>query len=153
MPRYLCYCPDYPDNLEKRLSVREAHLAMGQADKDSGAQRESLLSHFAGCHRERRVADDSLRYVVQKWQQHMYGGRVWIDVSVFGSPFLPQPGTTARERPPADVVNGQKPNLAGSVMVYQLDSLEAMWDRLKRDPYWEAGVWDRERLTVEELYN
>jgi hypothetical protein len=38
-------------------------------------------------------------------------------------------------------------------MVYTMPSLEAMWDRLKRDPYWQAGVWDQERLTVEELYN
>ncbi|BEI82497.1 hypothetical protein CcaverHIS002_0303650 [Cutaneotrichosporon cavernicola] len=37
MPLYVCYCPDYSDNLETRLSVREAHLAAAAEDKKTGA--------------------------------------------------------------------------------------------------------------------
>lgn len=38
MPRYLCFCPDYPDALERRFAVRERHLAEAKKDLDSGVQ-------------------------------------------------------------------------------------------------------------------
>jgi hypothetical protein len=41
MPLYICYCPDYPDNLQTRLGVREAHLAAAAEDKKTGASGES----------------------------------------------------------------------------------------------------------------
>ncbi|KLT46017.1 hypothetical protein CC85DRAFT_282157 [Cutaneotrichosporon oleaginosum] len=37
MPLYICYCPDYPDNLQTRLGVRDAHLAAAAEDKKTGA--------------------------------------------------------------------------------------------------------------------
>lgn len=40
MPLYICYCPDYPGNLETRLSVRDAHLADAVKDKETGASGE-----------------------------------------------------------------------------------------------------------------
>lgn len=43
MPLYLCYCPDYPDNLDARLKVREAHLAEATKDKEAGASGESRI--------------------------------------------------------------------------------------------------------------
>lgn len=38
MPRFLCYCPDYPNSLQKRLSVRPEHLVAAKADLESGLQ-------------------------------------------------------------------------------------------------------------------
>ena len=43
MPRFLCYCPDYPDSLQKRLAVRAEHLSGAQADKDAGLQGETAF--------------------------------------------------------------------------------------------------------------
>lgn len=36
MPLYLCYCPDYPNNLETRLQNRQAHLDEAGKDKVTG---------------------------------------------------------------------------------------------------------------------
>lgn len=44
MPRFLCYCPDYPDALERRLAVRPDHLVGAKKDWDNGVQSESHLS-------------------------------------------------------------------------------------------------------------
>ncbi|WVO17429.1 hypothetical protein L204_105121 [Cryptococcus depauperatus] len=64
-------------------------------------------------------------------------------------PIVPRPGTKARE---ASLPEGT-PNIAGSFMVYQMDTLEQVWDRLKEDVYWKAGIWDQEKIIVEELLN
>lgn len=40
MPLYVCYCPDYPDNLQTRLKAREAHLAAANEDKKTGSSGE-----------------------------------------------------------------------------------------------------------------
>lgn len=48
MPLYLAYCPDYPDNLQTRLSVREAHLEAAGKDKETGASGESTLGWQRG---------------------------------------------------------------------------------------------------------
>ncbi len=42
-------------------------------------------------------------------------------------------------------------NLAGSYMILKFDNLDECWARLKRDVYWTQGVWDKERVIVEEL--
>lgn len=63
-----------------------------------------------------------------------------------GSPFGPQPGSKAALNPPAS-----GPNIGGSMMIYVMDTFEEVWARLKEDPYWTAGVWDRERMRVEPL--
>lgn len=36
-------------------------------------------------------------------------------------------------------------------MIYQYDTLEQCLERLKSDVYYTAGVWDKERMQVEEL--
>lgn len=43
MPLYIAYCPDYADSLERRKSVREAHLADAGKDKETGASGECVL--------------------------------------------------------------------------------------------------------------
>jgi len=43
MPLYLCYCPDYPDNLETRLKNRPAHLEEAAKDKVTGNSGECVL--------------------------------------------------------------------------------------------------------------
>jgi uncharacterized protein YciI len=64
-----------------------------------------------------------------------------------GSPFLPRPGTSQRDTPPA----AGTPNIAGSFMVYQFDTLEECVKRMQEDVYYTAGVWDKERMEIEEL--
>lgn len=44
MPLYLCYCPDYPNNLETRLKARQAHLAAATEDKKTGKSGECLAT-------------------------------------------------------------------------------------------------------------
>ncbi|RSH85295.1 hypothetical protein EHS25_005102 [Saitozyma podzolica] len=111
MPRFLCYCPDYPDSLEKRFSVRPQHLVAAKADLDSGVQSAQP------------------------------------PLCVHGVPFLPRIGTKQRDA----VLPEGTPNIAGSFMIYRFDSIEECWARLKADVYWTAGVWDKERMEVEEL--
>lgn len=36
MPLFICYCPDYPNNLETRLANRPDHLAASAKDKEAG---------------------------------------------------------------------------------------------------------------------
>lgn len=66
-----------------------------------------------------------------------------------GSPFLPRPEDPQRT---AELPEGT-PRIAGSFMIYKLDTLDECWARLKADVYWTAGVWDKERMQVEELLN
>jgi hypothetical protein len=33
-------------------------------------------------------------------------------------------------------------------MVYVMDNIEQVWERIKSDAYWEANVWDREKMAV-----
>lgn len=70
-------------------------------------------------------------------------------LTVYSGPILPRPGTKARE---ASLPEGT-PNIAGSFMVYKMDTLEQVWARLKEDVYWRADIWDKERIIVEELLN
>ena len=66
-----------------------------------------------------------------------------------GEPFLPRPGSSQRENPPTDGT----PNFAGAYMIFVYDTLEEAWDRLKKDAYWTAWVWDKDRIIVEELFS
>jgi len=40
MPRFLCYCPDHPDQLDKRMAVRPEHLERVTKEKQDGTQGE-----------------------------------------------------------------------------------------------------------------
>ncbi|WWD20699.1 hypothetical protein CI109_105175 [Kwoniella shandongensis] len=69
------------------------------------------------------------------------------DIVLYSGPLLPRPGTKARE---AQLPEGQL-NIAGSFMVYKLDTLEQVWDRIKEDVYWRKDIWDKEKIIVDEL--
>ncbi|WOO80935.1 Aspercryptin biosynthesis cluster protein B [Vanrija pseudolonga] len=62
MPLYLCYCPDYPDNVDARLKVREAHLAEATKDKESGASvfGRAYLSDELATHQPGKPAADQI---------------------------------------------------------------------------------------------
>ncbi|WWC92283.1 uncharacterized protein L201_007237 [Kwoniella dendrophila CBS 6074] len=65
----------------------------------------------------------------------------------YSGPIAPRIGTKQRDtEPPAGQLN-----LAGSFMVWNMDNIDQAWARVKEDVYWRAGVWDKERLIVEEL--
>jgi hypothetical protein len=36
-------------------------------------------------------------------------------------------------------------------MLYRFDTIEQAWARLKADPFWTEGVWDRTKTIVREL--
>jgi hypothetical protein len=98
MPRFLCYCPDYPDSLEKRFSVRPQHLVAAKADLDSGVQ----SAFTPTCPLCRSPTD---------FDSHL---------PVMGSPFLPRIGTKQRDA----VLPEGTPNIAGSFMIYRFDSIK-----------------------------
>ncbi|WVO20512.1 hypothetical protein I312_101093 [Cryptococcus bacillisporus CA1280] len=83
--------------------------------------------------------------------EHLARGKLDENAGIvlYSGPILPQPGTKARE---ASLPEGT-PNIAGSFMVYKMDTLEQVWTRLKEDVYWRADIWDKERIIVEELLN
>ena len=71
---------------------------------------------------------------------------------MFGRAFLSQEYATSSTNPAPAIPEGKpNPGMAGSVMVLKFPTIEACWDRLKSDKYWEAGVWDKEKTTVVEL--
>lgn len=41
--------------------------------------------------------------------------------------------------------------MAGSVLLLRYDSLEEAWARVRADVYWTAGVWDHDRLVLEQF--
>ncbi|RSH77473.1 uncharacterized protein EHS24_003445 [Apiotrichum porosum] len=68
--------------------------------------------------------------------------------SVFGRAFLSnEVSTHTAGSPHADQPKG----MAGSVMIYRYPTLEDAWARIKADKYWTGGVWDKEKVTVEEI--
>ncbi|ORY26043.1 hypothetical protein BCR39DRAFT_273513 [Naematelia encephala] len=68
-------------------------------------------------------------------------------VNVYGGAFLPKAGSKARE---AKLPEGAV-NYAGSFMVYIFPTVDDVWARLKSDVFWTEGIWDKERVIVEEL--
>ena len=72
-----------------------------------------------------------------------------LATSVYGSPLAPRPGTKLHDA----VLPEGTPRIAGSFMVYVFPSLEDCWARIKEDVYWTEGVWDKERLFIEQLYD
>lgn len=157
MPKFLCYCPDYPNSLDRRLAVRAEHLVAAKSDLESGVQSElappslstsapllssppSLSSHPPP------LLVLSLKPPPHPLPTPSHQPPPKTNQVVTGSPFLPRPGTSQRDTPVQD-----KPNIAGSYMIYQYDTLEQCLERLKADVYYTAGVWDKERMQVEEL--
>lgn len=48
--------------------------------------------------------------------------------------------------------------MAGSLMIFRSESLAEAWKMIKTDVYWTEGVWDQEKVSVNEfirneLYN
>lgn len=68
-------------------------------------------------------------------------------MSVYGGAMLPHPNAPARSAP----LSPGQVNYAGSFMVYRFETVDQVWDRLHEDVYWTQGVWDKERVIVEEL--
>ncbi|KAJ9115875.1 hypothetical protein QFC22_005017 [Naganishia vaughanmartiniae] len=143
MPIYVCHCPDYPNSLDKRLSVRDAHLKDAGKDKEDGLSRELDSSRYC-----EPCADGHLALSLSALESF---GNV-SDCIVFGRAFLSPEYSTSSVNPAPAIPAGQpNPGMAGSVMLLKFPTIEACWDRLKRDKYWEAGVWDKEKTTVVEL--
>ncbi|KAJ9121384.1 hypothetical protein QFC24_004722 [Naganishia onofrii] len=143
MPIYVCHCPDYPNSLDKRLSVREAHLKDASKDKEDGISREFIVLIPW-----EKSADGHLALSLSALESF---GNV-SDCIVFGRAFLSPEYSTSSVNPAPEVPAGQpNPGMAGSVMLLKFPTIEDCWARLKRDKYWEAGVWNKEQTTVVEL--
>ncbi len=41
--------------------------------------------------------------------------------------------------------------MAGSLLIFRADDLDAAWKRIRDDVYWTEGVWEREKCVVEEF--
>lgn len=42
---------------------------------------------------------------------------------------------------------GVPPKMKGSVLMCVAESEEKVWERVRKDVYWEGGVWDREKVS------
>ncbi|RSH84086.1 hypothetical protein EHS25_005331 [Saitozyma podzolica] len=71
---------------------------------------------------------------------------------VFGRGFLSQEYSHTEAAPPPSFPSDQaNPGMAGSGMIYRFKTLDDAWKRIKADPYWTEGVWDKEKMTIVEL--
>ena len=43
---------------------------------------------------------------------------------------------------------GEQPDMNGSVMLIKAESEEKVWERIKKDPYAEGGVWNVDEVRV-----
>jgi len=43
---------------------------------------------------------------------------------------------------------GVPPKMKGSVLMCVAESEEKVWERVRKDVYWEGGVWDREKVSA-----
>lgn len=41
--------------------------------------------------------------------------------------------------------------MAGSILLLRYGTLADAWARVKGDVYWTAGVWDHDRVVVEQI--
>lgn len=72
--------------------------------------------------------------------------------TVFGRAYMDEASATSNTRPKVEVPAGQiGSGTLGSTMLYRFPTIEEAWERIKSDPYWVQGVWDKERVTVNEL--
>lgn len=72
--------------------------------------------------------------------------------TVFGRAYMDEASATSNTRPKVEVPAGQiGAGTLGSTMLYRFPTIEEAWERIKSDPYWVQGVWDKERVTVNEL--
>lgn len=50
---------------------------------------------------------------------------------------------------PESVVTPDAPKkMIGSVFIFEADTIDQVWDVVKKDIYYTSGVWDREKLSV-----
>jgi len=47
---------------------------------------------------------------------------------------------------------GVPPKMKGSVLMCVADTEDEVWDRVKRDVYYEHGVWDKEKVSSSEPF-
>jgi hypothetical protein len=47
------------------------------------------------------------------------------------------------------IQEGVAPKMKGSVLMCVADSEEEVLERVRRDVYWESGVWDREKVSFD----
>lgn len=43
--------------------------------------------------------------------------------------------------------------MAGSLMIFHSESLETAWERIREDVYYTAGVWDKDKVAVNQFIN
>ncbi|WWD09721.1 hypothetical protein V865_007849 [Kwoniella europaea PYCC6329] len=72
--------------------------------------------------------------------------------TVFGRAFIDDSVSHHDDRSPPEVPSGElSSGTKGSTMIYRYQTIEQAWSRLRADPYWIEGVWDKDRTTIHEL--
>lgn len=66
----------------------------------------------------------------------------------FGRGYLPSANSPLWTSP--DLPAGAKP-IAGSLMIFRMNTIEEVWTRIKDDVYWTQGIWDKEKVDVKEF--
>lgn len=57
MPLYFVYCPDYPNNLAKRMEHRKGHVDASAQNKATGKSGESQTPTVVGASRDMRASE------------------------------------------------------------------------------------------------
>ncbi|KAE8541557.1 hypothetical protein D1P53_002920 [Cryptococcus gattii VGV] len=87
-------------------------------------------------------------------EAHLAGSKVSREAgtTLFGRAYMDEASATSNSRPKIEVPAGQiGSGTLGSTMLYRFPTIEEAWERIKSDPYWVQGVWDKDRVTVNEL--
>lgn len=66
----------------------------------------------------------------------------------FGRGYLPSANSPLWASP--DLPAGAKP-IAGSLMIFRMNTIDEVWERIKDDVYWTEGIWDKEKGDVKEF--
>ena len=72
-------------------------------------------------------------------------------IPVFGRAFISGDHATSSSNPTQPDPSQPHPGMAGSIMIFRLPTIDKVWERIKSDIYWEAGVWDKENARVDQL--
>ena len=67
----------------------------------------------------------------------------------FGLGYLPPPSSPLHSQ---TLPAGIQP-MAGSLMIFHSESLDTAWERIREDVYYTAGVWDKDKVVVNQFIN
>lgn len=137
---FYAYLPDANNVLAKRYEVRPMHLKRAEEDKKAGT---------LGAYRSLYLTlsfplgeDISIQRTPAKDKE------ADSQLLEFGRGYLPSANSPLWTSP--ELPAGAKP-IAGSLMIFRMNTIDEVWERIKDDVYWTEGIWDKEKGDVKEF--